>query len=100
MAKPVKIVRAVVRYENSDDDNRDYDISLDVHVEEDGTVGNMENGIVRKGEQCVAIFSSWDDNKTTTTYDLTEDIEATIQSAINTFRTDVTEKSKKNKFKI
>lgn len=66
MAKPVKIVRAVVRYENSDDNNRDFDISLDVHVEEDGTVGNMENGIVRKGEQCVAIFSTWDDNKTTT----------------------------------
>lgn len=85
MAKALEIISSLIRFDNSDMENRVYDIMADVHVVQ-GVTGNVENGQVRKNGNTVAIFSFWDGNKSATYYDLTSEEEHSVDYAINDFR--------------
>lgn len=85
MAKALQVISSVIRFDNSDVADRKYDISANVHVT-NGEVGNMENGEVRKGDEVVAIFSTWDDNKSATFYGLTTTEENNVNTNIEDFK--------------
>ena len=90
MAKALQIISALIRYDNSDVEGRDYDIAADFHLIH-GEAGNVENGSVRKDGNTVAIFSFWDGNKSATYYNLTDEEEHSVNVAVKNFISTVSE---------
>lgn len=82
---------AVVTMNNSVDEYRSYEISANVNVKADKTVGSIDNGVVRElntTEGNIATFNAWSD--TNKNYSFTKECdECAVIEAITAFIADV-----------
>ena len=82
---------AVVAMDNSVDSFREFEISANVNVQSNNTVGTIDNGVVREkgaGENTnIATFNAWSDKNKNVSYNNAED-ECAVLVAINAFIAD------------
>lgn len=85
----VKLNSANVKYDNSVDTERVYDLECDVNIY-NGEAGSLDAGVVKMSGVQVASFSYYDgDRKTLNFNGLTEEDECKVLSAVNAFVADV-----------
>ena len=83
-----KVVRATIRVNNSVDESKVYDIEADAEIN-NGIVGNINSGTVKKDGSQVATFNSYGNENLSINHNVGEKQEqCEITAAVNTFITD------------
>lgn len=87
--KALTLNSANVKYDNSVDESKVYDISANVNID-NSKVRNYDAGVVLKDGVQVANFSKWSDNNQSLNFQTGDIMEmCNIITAVNTFYTDV-----------
>lgn len=81
---------ANVKVNNSGDLERVYSIEANANVNNLNEVSNIDNGIVKKGDEQKATFNVWGDNSLNISfYNATSDEQCAVINAVNAFIKDV-----------
>lgn len=87
--KALNLNSANVKYDNSVDTEKVYDISANVNID-NGSIRSYDAGVVLKEGMQVANFSKWGENSQSMSFQVSDVTEmCNIIAAVNTFYTDV-----------
>lgn len=82
--KIIKLNSVNVRLGNQEDESREYDIEVDVNVQND-TITSLDGGQVKKDDVVKATFHSYRDTQNVSWNNVTTEEKMSIQKAIDVF---------------